>query len=585
MQQAQPVVIVSDGNIAANATLPASLAAVVSGIATGLADLSRLYYMIPGSRIVTHYVKNSYKDDPFRTLLELALLIFALWYVFEKRYRRGTNDIKLTEKEVDELIAEWTPEPLVPQLSQVDRDTLDKLPLIDGANGSKVTVILQPNGSSSSSSSPSEKSGSNSNSPILGSNGLDSDGAVNGLGLGLITEAGGHVRGSNTTTLVNTASFNFLGVLDDEQRTEKALSVLHKYGVGTCGPPGFYGTLDIHMELEKTIASTLGTEMAIIYSQGFSTSMSVIPCFAKKGDILICDEAINMPLQRGAQMSRSTVKYFRHNDMNDLERVLKDMDAEIKRKKLPLTRRFIVVEGLYINTGSIAPLPQLIEFKNKYKYRLFVDESMSIGAIGKNGLGLSDYYNTSVDNIDILIGSMCNAIGSSGGFCAGDKPLIEHQRLSGTAYVFSASLPAILASAAKDAFETLVSDGKTKIMPALTQNISALRSALAKVSQIAIEGAEESPLFHIRVKPEFMAKVKAGLWSRAESELLLQEVVDEAQKEGVLLTRAKHIESQELYPPAPSIRIAVSAAHTRKDIDKIASAIKKAVERTLAKKR
>jgi serine palmitoyltransferase len=136
--------------------------------------------------------------------------------------------------------------------------------------------------------------------------------------------------------------------MNHEQIKEKAILALRKYGVGSCGPPGFYGTIDVHLELESKIATFLGSEDAILYSQGFSCISSAIPAFSKRTDLIVADESVSFAVQKGMQVSRSTVKWFKHNDMADLERVLREVQQELKRKKAPLTRQFIVVEGVVL---------------------------------------------------------------------------------------------------------------------------------------------------------------------------------------------------------------------------------------------
>lgn len=115
------------------------------------------------------------------------------------------------------------------------------------------------------------------------------------------------------------ASFNFLGLLNNEEIKESALTALRKYGVGSCGPPGFYGTLDVHIELEKSIADFLNVDSSIIYSQGFSCISSAIPAFAKRGDYVVVDDACGLAIKKGVEISRSNAFYFKHNDMKDLE--------------------------------------------------------------------------------------------------------------------------------------------------------------------------------------------------------------------------------------------------------------------------
>lgn len=119
-------------------------------------------------------------------------------------------------------------------------------------------------------------------------------------------------------------------------------------------------TPDVHVQLEQDLASFLGTESAIIYSQGFSTVSSVIPAFCKRGDIIVADRGINFIIQKGLQISRSTVRWYDHNDLNSLENVLQAVDKEMKKKRNPLTRRFIVTEGIFENDGAMIDLPKLV---------------------------------------------------------------------------------------------------------------------------------------------------------------------------------------------------------------------------------
>ena len=114
------------------------------------------------------------------------------------------------------------------------------------------------------------------------------------------------------------------------------------------------------MDLENDIADFLGAESAILYSQGFSTISSVIPAFCKRGDIIVADRGVNFAIQKGIQISRSTVRWFDHNDLNSLEEVLVAVEKERKKRRMPLTRRFIVTEGIFQKDGAMADLPKLV---------------------------------------------------------------------------------------------------------------------------------------------------------------------------------------------------------------------------------
>lgn len=157
---------------------------------------------------------------------------------------------------------------------------------------------------------------------------------------------------------MNLASYNFYNFTSNESLKEKAIQTLRTYGVGPCGPPGFYGTQDVHIKTEADVAAFLGTAACIIYAQAFSTISSVIPAFSKRGDIIVADKGVSYAIRKGIQISRSTVRWYEHNDMEDLERVLEKVTREQARK--PLTRRFIITEGLFESIGDMVDLPRIV---------------------------------------------------------------------------------------------------------------------------------------------------------------------------------------------------------------------------------
>ncbi|KAI1730025.1 aminotransferase class I and II domain-containing protein [Ditylenchus destructor] len=115
------------------------------------------------------------------------------------------------------------------------------------------------------------------------------------------------------------------------QRFEVAKKTIFKYGVGSCGPRGFYGTVDVHLDLEKDLAQYMGCEEAVLYSYGFATISSAIPAYAKRGDIIYADKGVNFAVQKGLQASRSRIEWFEHNDMDDLERLLEEQAEQDKK--------------------------------------------------------------------------------------------------------------------------------------------------------------------------------------------------------------------------------------------------------------
>ena len=225
---------------------------------------------------------------------------------------------------------------------------------------------------------------------------------------------------------------------------QAALDALDRYGCGSCGPRGFYGTVDVHLQFEEIFAHYMDSDDAILYSDGASTITSTIAAFCKRGDIVVVDECCYEPIMTGILLSRSNVKLFKHNDIKDLENVLQQIyesDIQLNRPS-NVQRRFLIVEGLYKNTGQICPLNDIVKLKHQYHYRLMIDESYSFGTLGKHGKGCMELYNAKpMYDVEIVMISIENSLGTIGGITVGKDDIIDHQRLSGSGYCFSASVP------------------------------------------------------------------------------------------------------------------------------------------------
>jgi serine palmitoyltransferase len=242
---------------------PGNSAPLLETLNSFFSGISETLLQLPGSAIFLRYIKSSYQGDPIRSLLELILVIFAVRTILQSRTRggsSGSNFVKLKEGEIDDLVEEFNPDPLCVPLSVSEQQDLMSVPTIIGAASSRPRISL-----------PSHHAG-------------------------------------KPKEVLNFASYNFADFAGNEKIKERAVMALRKYGVGSCSPPGFYGTIDVHMALEADIARFLGTESSIIYSQGFSTISSVIPAFCKRGDIVVADRGVNFAIQKGLQVSRVAAK-------------------------------------------------------------------------------------------------------------------------------------------------------------------------------------------------------------------------------------------------------------------------------------
>ncbi|KAM7166654.1 serine palmitoyltransferase 1 isoform 1-T1 [Macrochelys suwanniensis] len=464
--------------------------------------------------VLVEMVQAFYEAPAYHLILEGILILWIIRLLFSKTYKLQERS-DLTPKEKEELIEEWQPEPLVPSVSK-DHPALN-YSVVSGPPSHKIIV--------------------------------------------------------NGKECINFASFNFLGLLDNERVKNAAQESLKKYGVGTCGPRGFYGTFDVHLELEDRLAKFMRTEESIIYSYGFATIASAIPAYSKRGDIVFVDEAACFAIQKGLQASRSNIKLFKHNDMADLERLLKEQEIEDQKnpRKACVTRRFILVEGLYMNTGDICPLPELIKLKYKYKVRIFLEESLSFGVLGEHGRGVTEHFGINVDDIDLISANMENSLASIGGFCCGRSFVIDHQRLSGQGYCFSASLPPLLAAAAIEALNIM--EENPDIFQILQEKCKRIHKALQRISGLIVVGESLSPALHLQLEET------SG--SRENDMKLLKRIVDYCMNRSIALTQARYLDKEEKCLPPPSIRVVVTVEQTEEELDKAASIIREAAQSVL----
>lgn len=251
--------------------------------------------------------------------------------------------------------------------------------------------------------------------------------------------------------VIDLSKTNFLDVLNNEKIKSTAEEYIRKYGVGTCGPRAFYGTTDVHLNLEEGLAKFLGTEECIIYSYGFVAISSSIAAYCKKNDIVFVDKDVNAPIMKGLIQARSQIVYFNSQEPESLRIEAEKIKEMEKRPK----RKFLIVEGINWKTGRLCPLPELIDIAETFKMRIFLEETYSLGVLGNTGRGMLEHFNLPNEKVDMIFGTVEGAIGSIGGFCAGSHAVIEHQRLSGSGYIFSASLPTYLAQVVLKSLEML----------------------------------------------------------------------------------------------------------------------------------
>ncbi|XP_058832924.1 serine palmitoyltransferase 1 [Topomyia yanbarensis] len=470
--------------------------------------------MVTAPYIINEIYDIIQKSTAFELTLEALLALGVIWIVFYKR-NNGKREKRLSAEQRAKLIEEWVPEPLVGDVP-VDHPALHTH-VVYGKVGKTINI----------------------------------DGKQ----------------------CLNLASHNYLGLLGDENFEQEAMKSLRKYGVGSCGPRGFYGTVDVHLELEERLAKFMQVEEAVVYSYAFSTIASAIPAYAKRGDIVFVDESVNFSIQKGLDASRSKIVFFKHNDVADLKRLLEEQAVEDKRnpKKAMKRRRFLVTEAIYMNTGEICPLPEMVELRKRYKLRMFLDESLSFGVLGENGRGLVEHFNVDKTEVDLRSAGLEWAAGTIGGFCAGSSFIVEHQRLSGLGYCFSASLPPLLTQAAisaLDKFET-----EPKIFVELRDCCRKVSQKLPSLVDFTFRGDPLSPVKHLYLKNKTDPQTEKSLMDQ-----ISRECIDT----GLAVITSEYLEHLEKNNPRPSIRLTVNRLLTDADIDDAFRILQQVAKRVLA---
>jgi 8-amino-7-oxononanoate synthase len=232
--------------------------------------------------------------------------------------------------------------------------------------------------------------------------------------------------------MIMIGSNNYLGLTTHPKVVAAANAAIAKYGTGCGGSRFLNGTLDLHEEVERKIARFKGKEAALLFSTGFQANLGLLSALAGKGDVLITDKLDHASIVDGCRLSFGETKRFRHNDMQDLERVLQQSGSSGK---------LIVVDGVFSMEGDIANLPEIVRLGKKYKARIMVDDAHATGILGKKGRGTAEHFGLE-DEVDIIMGTCSKSLGAVGGFVAGSAEVIHYVKHRARPMIFSASLPA-----------------------------------------------------------------------------------------------------------------------------------------------
>ncbi len=231
--------------------------------------------------------------------------------------------------------------------------------------------------------------------------------------------------------LIMIGSNNYLGLTTHPKVREAAIEATRQFGTSCTGSRFLNGTLAWHLELEKRLADYVEKEAALVFSTGYQTNVGTISSLVGRGDYVITDKDDHASIVDGCRLSFGTMKRYRHNDMQDLDRVLGQIPVD--------AGKLVVVDGVFSMGGDIAPLPEIISLCKQYGARLMVDDAHSVGVLG-GGKGTAIHLGVN-DDVDLVMGTFSKSFASLGGFIAGAEPVIHYIQHHARSLMFSASMP------------------------------------------------------------------------------------------------------------------------------------------------
>ena len=340
------------------------------------------------------------------------------------------------------------------------------------------------------------------------------------------------------------ASNNYLGLTFDTRVIEGALKGAQQYGTGSGGSRLVSGTFPLFTELERSLAKFKNTEKALVFNTGYMANVGTISAVADKNTIIFSDALNHASIIDGCRLSRGTVKTYSHCDIDELKYLLKQVDRN--------TRKLIVTDGVFSMDGDIAPLDKLYELSRDYNALLMVDDAHATGTIG-NGHGTAAYFGLEKE-VDIQLGTLSKSLGSVGGYVAANSTIIDYLVNTSRSFIFSTALSPADIGAALAALQVLETDAS--VLARLHENVNYMADQLISMG---IDATNETPIFPILI-------------GRNEDTLAVSEYLYEA---GIIGTAIRP-------PTVPigesRIRLTVTAAHNKKQIDFVCQSLHNAMK-------
>ena len=340
------------------------------------------------------------------------------------------------------------------------------------------------------------------------------------------------------------ASNNYLGLTFDSRVIEGALKGAQQYGTGSGGSRLVSGTFTLFTDLENELAKFKNTEKALVFNTGYMANVGTISTIADKNTIIFSDALNHASIIDGCRLSRGSVKAYSHCDVDELKYLLKQVDRN--------ARKLIVTDGVFSMDGDIAPLDKLYELSRDYNALLMVDDAHATGTIG-NGHGTAAYFGLEKE-VDIQLGTLSKSLGSVGGYVAANSTIIDYLVNTSRSFIFSTALSPADIGAALAALQVLESD--TSVLGRLKENVNYMADQL---TSLGIDSTNETPIFPILIGSN-------------EDTLAVSDYLYEA---GIIGTAIRP-------PTVPigesRIRLTVTAAHNKEQIDYVCHTLHKAMQ-------
>ncbi len=336
--------------------------------------------------------------------------------------------------------------------------------------------------------------------------------------------------------VLNFCSNNYLGLANHPRLVEAAKSAVDRYGVGPAAVRSIAGTLDLHLELERRMAAFKGVEAAITFQSGFTANLATIPALVGKEDVIFSDELNHASIIDGSRLSGARIVRYAHSNPSDLDKVIGENKGSYRRA-------LVITDGVFSMDCDIAPIDKIYEVANKHDLMLMVDDAHGEGVMGKGGRGIVDHFHLH-GKVDVEIGTLSKAFGVVGGVVAGRAIVIEWLRQRGRPFLFSSAVTAADAAACMAGLDIL--ESSTELVDWLWANTHYFKE---KMRDLGFDtGQSVTPITPIMLG-------EASLAQQFSRELF---------EEGLFAMALG-------FPTVPRgkarIRVMISAAHSRQDLD------------------